>query len=198
MSKKIDVQRIENAIKEILLAIGDDPTRVGLVDTPKRVAKMYEEVFAGMTYSNDELVELLGVTFEEEGFERNDSDIVIVRDVPIFSYCEHHLALMYDMTVTIAYLPKERVIGLSKLARIADMVGRRLQLQERIGKEIAEIVTKITNSDAVCVLINGVHSCMTARGIQKPGSTTTTVTYEGAAFEDNRELRQDFINLMKE
>jgi len=197
MSKKIDVTRIENAIKEILLAIGDDPSRIGLIDTPKRVAKMYEQVFAGMNYSNDELVEMLGVTFEEEGFTRNESDIVVVRDIPIFSYCEHHLALMYDMSVTIAYLPKERVIGLSKLARIADMVGRRLQLQERIGREIAEIVAKITNSDAVCVLINGAHSCMTARGIQKPGSTTTTVTYEGSAFDGNRELRQDFMTIMR-
>ena len=195
--KKIDVNRIEAAVKEILLALGDDPNRAGLVDTPKRVAKMYEQVFAGMTYSNDELVELLGVTFEEEGFSRNESDIVVVRDIPIFSYCEHHLALMYDMTVTIAYLPNESVIGLSKLARIADMVGRRLQLQERIGREIAEIVAKITNSDAVCVLINGAHSCMTARGIQKPGSTTTTVTYEGSAFAGNRELRQDFMVVMR-
>ena len=196
MEKKIDVKRIEAAIKEILLALGDDPNRAGIADTPQRVAKMYEQVFEGMAYTNDELVKLFGVTFEEEGFSRNESDIVIVRDIPIFSYCEHHLALMYDMEVTIAYLPKEKVIGLSKLARIADMVGRRLQLQERIGKEIAEIVGKITESDAVCVRITGSHSCMTARGISKPGSTTTTITYEGEAFTDNRALRQEFVNLM--
>ena len=196
MEKKIDVARIEKAVKEILLALGDDPNRAGIKDTPKRVAKMYEQVFEGMTYTNDELVDLFGVTFEEEGFTRNESDIVVVRDIPIFSYCEHHLALMYDMEVTIAYLPKEKVIGLSKLARIADMVGRRLQLQERIGKEIAEIVGKITDSDAVCVLITGAHSCMTARGIGKPGSTTTTVTYTGDAFVGNRELRQEFATLM--
>ena len=198
MKKEIDVARIEAAIKEILIALGDDPMRPGLIQTPKRVAQMYEQVFAGMNYSNDDLVKMLGVTFEEEGFTRNESDIVVVRDIPIFSYCEHHLALMYDMKVTIAYLPQEKVIGLSKLARIADMVGRRLQLQERIGREIAEIVANITNSDAVCVLITGAHSCMTARGIQKPGSTTTTVTYEGDRFVNNRELRQDFISLMKD
>ena len=197
MKKEIDTKRIEAAITEILLALGDDPNRAGLIDTPKRVAKMYEQVFEGMTYTNDDLVKMLGVTFAEEGFTRNASDIVVVRDIPVFSYCEHHLALMYDMTVTIAYLPKEKVIGLSKLARIADMVGRRLQLQERIGKDIAEIVSKITDSDAVCVLINGAHSCMTARGIQKPGSTTTTVTYEGSKFDGKRELRQDFMHLMK-
>ncbi|MCL2560675.1 MAG: GTP cyclohydrolase I [Turicibacter sp.] len=196
MKKKIDTVRIEKAVTEILLALGDDPQRPGIVDTPKRVAKMYEQVFEGMTHTNDELVKLFGVTFEEDGFMRNDSDIVVVRDIPIFSYCEHHLALMYDMEVTIAYLPKEKVIGLSKLARIADMVGRRLQLQERLGKEIAEIVGKITESDAVCVLITGAHSCMTARGICKPGSTTTTVTYEGKAFEGNRDLRQEFAALM--
>jgi GTP cyclohydrolase I len=196
MKKKIDVARIEGAVKEILLALGDDPERVGIADTPKRVAKMYEQVFEGMTYTNDELVDLFGVTFEEEGFTRNESDIVGVKDIPIFSYCEHHLALMYDMEVTIAYLPNEKVIGLSKLARIADMVGRRLQLQERIGKEIAEIVGKVTESDAVCVLITGAHSCMTARGICKPGSTTTTVTYEGSAFTGNRELRQEFMSLI--
>jgi len=196
MKKKIDINRIEKAVKEILLALGDDPTRPGIVDTPKRVAKMYEQIFEGMTYTNDDLVELFGVTFEEEGFSRNESDIVIVRDIPIFSYCEHHLALMYDMEVTVAYLPKEKVIGLSKIARIADMVGRRLQLQERIGKEIAEIVGKITESDAVCVLITGSHSCMTARGIAKSGSTTTTIAYEGKAFTGNRELRQEFMMLI--
>ena len=196
VEKKIDVARIEAAVKEILLALGDDPERAGIVETPKRVAKMYEQVFEGMMYTNDELVQLFGVTFEEEGFTRNESDIVVVRDIPIFSYCEHHLALMYDVEVTIAYLPKGKVIGLSKLARIADMVGRRLQLQERIGKEIAEIVGKITESSAVCVLITGAHSCMTARGICKPGSTTTTVTYEGEAFKGNRELRQEFAALM--
>ena len=196
MEKKIDVKRIEAAVREILLALGDDPDRVGLAQTPKRVAKMYEEVFEGMTYTNTQLVKLFGITFEEEGFSNNESDIVVVRDIPIFSYCEHHLALMYDMEVTIAYLPKEKVIGLSKLARIADMVGRRLQLQERIGKEIAKIVETITESDAVCVLITGAHSCMTARGICKPGSKTTTVTYEGSAFISNSKLRQEFAALM--
>lgn len=196
MKKEIDVGRIESAVKEILLALGDDPNRAGLVDTPKRVAKMYKQVFEGMTYTNDDLAKMHGVTFAENGFLRNERDIVVVRDIPIFSYCEHHLALMYDMHVTIGYLPKGKVIGLSKLARIADMVGRRLQLQERIGKEIAEIVEKITESDAVCVLITGAHSCMTARGICKPGSVTTTVTYEGSALIESRELRQEFMALM--
>ena len=197
MSKKIDIEKIESCIREILVALGDDPSREGLLDTPKRVAKMYQEVFAGMMYSNDELVELFGTTFEEEGHADSHGDIVVVRDIPIFSYCEHHLALMYNMEVTVAYLPKERVIGLSKIARVADMVGRRLQLQERIGREIAEIIQKITESDAVCVSIHGDHSCMTARGIAKLGARTTTVTYQGTAFDGDSELKKEFMSLMK-
>jgi len=197
MEKKIDENRIEAAVREILLALGDDPERAGLLDTPKRVAKMYSEVFEGMRYSNDELATMFGTTFEEEGHVDASGEIVVVRDIPIFSYCEHHLALMYNMKVTVAYLPKKHVIGLSKIARVADMVGRRLQLQERIGRQIAEVIQKITKSDAVCVLIHGDHSCMTARGIQKPGARTTTVTYHGQLLKDDAELKKEFMVLMK-
>lgn len=196
MKKEIDLETIEKSIRDIIVALGDDPEREGLVETPARVAKMYSQVFRGMTMSNDEIAELFGKTFEEDGFLGNTKDIVVVRDIDIFSYCEHHIALMYDMKVTVGYLPKERVIGLSKIARVADMVGRRLQLQERIGKDIAEIIKKITDSDAVCVLIHGSHSCMTARGVEKPGSKTTTVTYLGDAFEDSA-VKQEFLLLMQ-
>jgi len=196
VKKEIDLETIEKSIRDIIVALGDDPNREGLIDTPKRVAKMYSEVFKGMTYTNDEMAQIFGKTFEEEGFIGNSKDIVVVRDIDIFSYCEHHLALMYDMKVTVGYLPKERVIGLSKIARVADMVGRRLQLQERIGKDIAEIIAKITDSDAVCVLVHGSHSCMTARGIEKPGSKTTTVTYIGAGFQDPA-LKQEFLLFMQ-
>ena len=134
MKRQIDIEKISSCIREILIALGDDPDREGLRDTPKRVAKMYEEVFAGMTLSNDEIAQLFGTTFDEEDMgEQSSNRCVIVRDIPIFSYCEHHLALMYNMKVSVAYLPKEKMIGLSKIARIADMVGRRLQLQE-IGR----------------------------------------------------------------
>ena len=162
MKRQIDTEKIEACIREILVALGDDPTREGLRETPKRVAKMYEEVFAGMTVSNEEMVHLFGTTFEEEEVANSPHQVVIVRDIPIFSYCEHHLALMYNLTVSVAYLPKDKVIGLSKIARIADMVGRRLQLQERIGEEIAEIIEKITGSEAIMIKIEGEHSCMTA------------------------------------
>lgn len=175
----IDTKAIEEHIRGILVALGDDPDREGLVDTPKRVAKMYEEVFAGMNYTNHELAELFGKTFEE-GFEKTDSkELVVMRDIDLFSYCEHHMALMYDMKATVAYIPNGKVIGLSKIARICDMVGRRLQLQERIGRDIADILTEVTGSEDVAVLLEGCHSCMTARGIKKPGSKTFTAELRG-------------------
>lgn len=198
MKRQIDIEKISSCIREILIALGDDPDREGLRDTPKRVAKMYEEVFAGMTLSNDEIAQLFGTTFDEEDMvEQSSNRCVIVRDIPIFSYCEHHLALMYNMKVSVAYLPKEKMIGLSKIARIADMVGRRLQLQERIGEEIAEIVEKITESEAILVMIHGEHSCMTSRGIKKPGTLTTTVTYRGERMNHDSDLRQELLMLMK-
>lgn len=198
MKRQIDIEKISSCIREILIALGDDPDREGLRDTPKRVAKMYEEVFAGMTLSNDEIAQLFGTTFDEEDMiEQSSNRCVIVRDIPIFSYCEHHLALMYNMKVSVAYLPKEKMIGLSKIARIADMVGRRLQLQERIGEEIAEIVEKITESDAILVMVHGEHSCMTSRGIKKPGTLTTTVTYRGERINHDSDLRQELLMLMK-
>ena len=198
MKRQIDIEKISSCIREILIALGDDPDREGLRDTPKRVAKMYEEVFAGMTLSNDEIAQLFGTTFDEEDMiEQSSNRCVIVRDIPIFSYCEHHLALMYNMKVSVAYLPKEKMIGLSKIARIADMVGRRLQLQERIGEEIAEIVEKITESDAILAMIHGEHSCMTSRGIKKPGTLTTTVTYRGERINHDSDLRQELLMLMK-
>lgn len=198
MKRQIDIEKISSCIREILIALGDDPDREGLRETPKRVAKMYEEVFAGMTLSNDEIAQLFGTTFDEEDMiEQSSNRCVIIRDIPIFSYCEHHLALMYNMKVSVAYLPKEKMIGLSKIARIADMVGRRLQLQERIGEEIAEIVEKITESDAIIVMIHGEHSCMTSRGIKKPGTLTTTVTYRGERINHDSDLRQELLMLMK-
>ena len=147
MPKKIDTKKIEECIREILIALGDDPNREGLLDTPKRVAKMYEEVFEGMTHTNEEIAKMFGTTFEnEDTISEINNNMVVVKDIPIHSYCEHHLALMYNMKVSVVYIPKEKIIGLSKISRIADMVGRRLQLQERIGSDIA-----VESSDAVLV-----------------------------------------------
>ena len=176
----IDKEAIKLHIKEIIKALGDDPEREGLKDTPDRVSRMYEEVFEGMNYTNDELAVMFDKTFEDDvEYETDSKDMVVVKDIDIFSYCEHHMALMYDMKVTVAYVPAGRVIGLSKIARIADMVSKRLQLQERIGSDIAEVMQKITGSEDVAVLIEGSHSCMTARGIKKPASKTYTTTLRG-------------------
>ena len=187
--KKIDTKAIEYHIAGILKALGDNPEREGLKDTPKRVAKMYEEVFDGMNYTNEEIADMFNKTFaldmdEESGQiecngQSGTSNMVVVKDIDIFSYCEHHLALMYDMKVTVAYIPNGRVIGLSKIARIADMVSKRLQLQERIGSDIADIMHMVTGAKDIAVFIEGCHSCMTARGIKKANTKTYTQTLRG-------------------
>ena len=190
----IDTKAIEKSIREILIALGDDPDREGLKETPQRVAKMYEEVFAGMNYTNEEIARMFDKTFQEA--DPNHHDLVLVRDIDVFSYCEHHMALMYDMKVSVGYLPKGKVIGLSKIARIADMAARRLQLQERLGRDIAEIISMVTGSEDVAVVISGCHSCMTARGIQKPGTRTVTETYRGK-FETDPVLQMRMEAMLK-
>ena len=177
----IDQRAIEEHIRGILAALGDDPDREGLKDTPKRVAQMYAEVFEGMNYTNHEIAEMFGKTFEE-GFELHPDEtgrVVVMKDIDMFSYCEHHMALMYDMKATVAYVPKGKVIGLSKIARVCDMVGRRLQLQEKIGRDIADIMTEITGSEDVAVTLEACHSCVTARGIKKTNTKTFTAELRG-------------------
>ena len=177
----IDQRAIEEHIRGILTALGDDPDREGLKDTPKRVAQMYAEVFEGMNYTNHEIAEMFGKTFEE-GFELHPDEsgrVVVMKDIDMFSYCEHHMALMYDMKETVAYIPKGKVIGLSKIARVCDMVGRRLQLQEKIGRDIADIMTEITGSEDVAVTLEACHSCVTARGIKKTNTKTFTAELRG-------------------
>ena len=174
----IDKEAIKEHIRGILVALGDDPDREGLKETPDRVARMYEEVFEGMNYTNDEIAEMFGKTFKEED-AAHTSDMVFVKDIEVFSYCEHHMALMYDMHVNVAYVPKDRVIGLSKIARICDMAAKRLQIQERLGQDIAEIIMEATGSSDVGVVITGTHSCMTARGIRNVPARTTTTTFCG-------------------
>ena len=161
----IDEKAIEEHIRGILVALGDDPEREGLKDTPNRVARMYSEVFAGMNYTNHEIAEMFNRTFDVEmdGLDRLSVEedekntfpgrVVVMKDIEFFSYCEHHMALMYDMKANVAYIPKDRVIGLSKIARVCDMVGRRLQLQEKIGKDIADILAEITGSEDIAVTI---------------------------------------------
>lgn len=178
----IDEKAIEEHIRGILVALGDNPEREGLIETPKRVAKMYTEIFAGMEYTNHDIAEMFGKVFDEERVSSNN--VVVMKDIEFFSYCEHHLALMYDMKATVAYVPNGKVIGLSKIARICDMVGRRLQLQERIGCDIADIISEITGSNDIAVILEGYHSCVTARGIQKTNTKTVTVERRGKFLED--------------
>ncbi len=184
----IDTKAIEEHIRGILVALGDDPDREGLKDTPQRVAKMYEEVFAGMNYSNHEIAQMFDKTFEEGVSDVDNSKVVVMKDIDLFSYCEHHMALMYDMKATVAYLPNGKVVGLSKIARVVDMVGRRLQLQEKIGQDIADIITEITGSEDVAVTIEGCHSCVSARGIKKNNTKTFTAELRGK-FKDDVSLQ---------
>lgn len=164
-----------------MTAIGEDPDREGLRETPERVARMYEEIFAGIAYSNHEIAQMFGKTFS---LPARGSDVVVMKDIQVFSFCEHHMALMYDMHVNVGYLPKGRVLGLSKIARICDMASRRLQLQERLGQDIAEILMEATGSGDVGVVIVGSHSCMTARGIHNVPARTVTHTFSGAFLSD--------------
>ncbi len=198
----INQEAIQLHIRGILEALGENPDREGLRETPERVARMYAEVFEGMNYTNAEIAKMFGKTFPSvDGALQNtnagvtEDDMVMVRDIDVFSYCEHHMALMYDMKVTVAYIPKGRVIGLSKIARIADMVSKRLQLQERIGADIAEIMQIATGSEDVAVLISGCHSCMTARGINKPGTKTVTQTLRGRFLTDQSLQNRLLLNI---
>lgn len=190
--KNIDKNKIEELTREFLIALGDDPDREGLSKTPSRVARMCDELFEGMTHSNHEIAEMFNTCFEDV----KTGDLVVESNIPIHSFCEHHLMLMYDMSVAIGYIPNGKVIGLSKLARISDMVGKRLQLQERIGSDIADILHEILNTNDIIVVIQGKHGCMTARGIKSREAITRTATLRGR-FESDSDLRSEFYSLIK-
>lgn len=186
-----DMSDFERAAFTMLNVLDNNPSREGLKETPKRFAKMMAEMFEGTRYSNQEIAAMFDKCFEDV----ETGDLVVVQDIPIFSFCEHHIALMYDMKVHIGYIPKNKVIGLSKLARIADMAAKRLQLQERIGNDIAEIVSMVVDTEDVIVVIEGKHSCMTARGVKKD-STTRTSALRGL-FKNDSDLRSEFFNMIK-
>lgn len=189
---KIDTKKIEELTRQFLVALGDDPDREGLKKTPYRVAKMCTEIFEGMIHSNKDIADMFDTCFEDV----ETGDLVVESNIPIHSFCEHHLMLMYDMSVAIGYLPKGKVIGLSKLARIADMVGKRLQLQERIGSDIADILQDILGTEDIIVVIEGKHGCMTARGVKAREAVTRTATLRGK-FKYDSDLRSEFYSLIK-
>ena len=189
--KKMDLKKIEKATRLLLEGIGDDPNREGLLETPKRVAKFYAETLEGMCYSNDELVAM----YDKQFSVPTSDNMVVVTNIPLFSFCEHHLALMYNMKAHIAYVPKDKVIGLSKISRIADMVAKRLQLQERICEDIAYIMKEILQTDSVAVIVSAEHGCVAARGIKKIGAVTKTEVISGAFKTDHNLLQRLYSQL---
>jgi GTP cyclohydrolase I len=180
-------QLIEAHIFEILKLIGEDPDREGLRDTPARVARMYEEIFAG--YAVDPR-EVLGVTFDE-----NHEELVIVKDIVYYSQCEHHMAPFFGK-VHIGYIPSGKIAGLSKLARLVEAVTRKLQVQERITSEIADIMDEVLKPKGVMVVVEGEHLCMCARGVKKPGSKTVTSAVRGT-FRKDAASRSECLSLLR-
>ena len=172
----MDKKRIEAAVREILSAIGENPGREGLQATPSRVARMYEEIFSG---NGDDPSEHLKTTFDE-----NYNEIVVLKDIPFNSMCEHHM-MPFTGKAHLAYLPKGRIVGLSKLARVVEGFARRLQVQERLTCQIAEAMMKTIKPRGVAVLLEASHSCMTMRGIKKPGSVMVTSALRGHFITDH-------------
>lgn len=192
---------LEKIGRLFLEAVDPNPDREGLVETPKRFAKYWIELLEGQKYTNDEIADMYDKCFDLDDNETRHTstginrDLVIEKDIPIFSHCEHHIALMYDMKVTIAYIPKDKVIGLSKMGRIAELVGKRLQLQEKIGADINYIMRKILKTDDVAVIIEGKHACMTARGVKSREAVTRTASLEGD-FKTDSMLRNELYSLI--
>jgi GTP cyclohydrolase I len=184
----IDKERIEKAVLEIILAIGEDPEREGLRETPRRIAEMYEELFEGL---HQDPLEVLKVGFEEEEHQ----EMVILRDIPFYSMCEHHF-LPFHGVAHIGYIPEKRIVGISKLARVVEILARRPQLQERLTGQIADIIMEGLQPKGVGVIIEAEHLCMTARGIKKPGSIVVTSANRGI-FRSKLATRQEFLSLIR-
>ncbi len=181
--------RIERAVREILLAIGEDPSREGLLDTPKRVARMYEEIFSGI--GKDPGKELHVVYNEEH------DEMVVLKDIPFYSMCEHHL-LPFTGKAHVAYIPENnKIVGLSKLARLVDSVSKKPQLQERLTSSIADIIMKSLKPKGALVIVQAEHLCMTMRGIKKPGSKMITSAVRGL-FRKSQATRAEALALIRE
>jgi len=185
----MDKKRIEGAVRELLIAIGEDPDREGLVGTPDRIARMYEEIFAGL---HEDPSKHLEVFFQDEKHE----ELVIVKDIPFYSMCEHHLVPFFGKA-HIGYIPRGgKLTGLSKLARVVDTVAKRPQLQERITTTVADIIDEKLNPYGVIVVLEAEHMCMTMRGIKKPGSKTITSAVRGLMKTDAKS-RAEALSLIE-
>jgi len=181
--------KIEKAVRQILEAIGDDPKRKDLLETPSRVADMYEEIFSGIKQDPEKELEVI--------LEQKHHEIVLLRGIPLYSVCEHHL-LPFTGKAHIAYIPKNgRVTGLSKLARVVDILSRRLQVQERLTTQIADIIMGKLNPLGVMVVIEAEHLCMSMRGVKKPGVMTVTSAVRGI-FKENQKTRSEALALMNQ
>jgi len=183
----IDQEKIKQAVHEILIAIGEDPTREGVRETPRRIAEMYDEVFRGMTENPREVLSV--------GFEEGHHEMVILKDIPFYSMCEHHLLPFYGMA-HIGYIPKGRVVGASKLGRVVEILAKRPQLQERLTTQIADTIVDGLQPQGVAVVIEAEHMCMTMRGVKKPGSNIVTSAMRGI-FRSNAVTRSEFLSLIK-
>jgi GTP cyclohydrolase I len=185
----VDKPRIERAVREILEAIGEDPEREGLIDTPARVARMYEEIFEGMRVDPSEYL--------TTQFETDHDEMVMVRDIPMYSACEHHL-LPWIGKAHVAYIPSDdgRVTGLSKLARLVDAYAKRPQVQERLTSQIADELDRSLQPKGVMVVIEAEHLCMTMRGIRKPGASTVTSAVRGL-FRQNVATREEAMRFIQ-
>jgi len=184
-SKTIDTERIRKAVKEIILAVGEDTEREGLKKTPERVARMYAELLGGM---HEDPKKHLSI------FSENYDEIVLLRDIPFYSICEHHL-MPFIGSANVAYLPSGTVLGVSKLARVVDCFARRLQTQERLTYQIADFIMNSLKPQGVAVVLEASHSCMTIRGIKKPGSVMVTSALRGILKRDPRS-RNEILSLM--
>jgi GTP cyclohydrolase IA len=185
--RTVDHRRIAAAVREILLAVGEDPDREGLRDTPERVARMYEEMFAGL---HTEPASLLQKTFVEKYDE-----MVLVKDITFESCCEHHL-LPFFGRAHVAYIPNGKIVGLSKIARVVEVVSRRPQVQERMTEELADLVMDELGAQGAGVVLEASHTCMAIRGIRKPGSVCTTSAMRGI-FRANLTTRSEFLSLIR-
>ena len=187
----MDTQTVlEDAVRQILIAVGENPAREGLERTPYRVAKMYGEVLEGYTQDLDVVVG--GALFD---VEYGENDMIIAKDIDFNSMCEHHM-LPFTGKAHVAYVPSDKVIGLSKIPRIVDMFSRRLQVQERLTNEVADALVQVLNPKGVMVLIEGEHSCVALRGVEKHGMAMTTSAKRGA-FMSNSELRREFYDTLR-